>query len=218
MPSQRQQFFDTCVFVEATFDKAKFFSKAEKLLNTKFRTSNLVLEEIKELHRRRRTVYFRLTQYMKNQKDVDVKKLFSIVEDLCSNANDQKNLIEIIDSCVKSSKNHDERSNSLLRLTGRINTKFFAIIRLIEANQDKILISRRMQNDVWKALQPIFKNESDCKILTNLISVAMFEVLQFNFVTKDHTDFLSKKGEIYSAVYGGKTSNRSVEIIAIENS
>ena len=210
-------FYETSTLVECTFEAAPFFKKARDLLKPDFRTSKLVLEELNALSSRRRRSYSKLTNYLATVTRMDEEDLFGQIEAICLNKNDCRHMKELLSFCIRKSRNPAELKINLLSTIGRVNRHFSELILLIERNQARILISDRLNPVVFNALHPLFTNEMDRRIISNVISVSMFEYTAYLFVTKDVTDFYSKRNDIYRAVYGIDAANPTVVIIPLQD-
>jgi len=77
-------FLDTCIFIHATNNSTKWFNKAQAILKEKWLTSKIVVEELGEIHKRRKSIY-------SNISSIDYEKL------------EGKKTEDFYTSCIKSS-------------------------------------------------------------------------------------------------------------------
>jgi predicted transcriptional regulator len=93
------------------------------------------------------------------------------------------------------------------------------LIRLIGGKRETAFISDRQTPEIQRALKYIIKNGADRTIFSNVVSVAIFETILFDFVTKDSADYFENdtKEKIYRAIHGQGGTTLVVQLIPLSH-
>jgi len=200
-------FLDTCIFIHATNNSTKWFNKAQAILKEKWLTSKIVVEELEEIHKRRKSIY-------SNISSIDYEKLEGkktedfytscIKSALGGSKNDEYHLLELYNYLLKETKLKGTDILNKERIS-ILKETIFPILTVIKIrcgnivglfNQNPLYYDDHVVPEVWDTSGKYLRNQlykinggtqnkGDLRIVTDATIYSHDKNISLNIVTSD---------------------------------
>lgn len=232
-------FFDTNVFIHATNKTSELFNRCNTIISEEnWLTSNIVVNELKNVYKRRNQIYLNLGEVISNNyKDFDDKCTNDfyrkcLKSSLGSNKNDCKHIDELYYSSLEETKLKDtdilnrKKLEEIVSTLGfklfDIRTRFFKMVSLFNSAEfyDKHVVpagicdtlSKSLKNKLYK-LDYAKRNKQDLNIVVDASIYSNSQSINLDIITSDRY-LLENASSIESIIKMGCTQSQ-IKIIQI---
>jgi len=225
-------FLDTCIFIHATNKSTEWFNKAHKVVfKEEWLTSKVVVEELEEIHKRRKLIYSNLIsidyEKLEGKKTEDFYNK-CIKSTLGSNKNDERHLLELYHYILKETELNETTILNEERIKN-IQDTVYPLLRVIKVrcgnivssfNKDPLYYAKHVVPEVWNTsgkylrnqLYRIYggtQNKEDLRIVTDAALYSHDKNISLDIVTSD--------GYLVSVAINIKKTIKDMELHHIKN-
>ena len=164
-------FLDTCIFIHASHKHSGWFDKTRKtVFKEKWLTSNIVVEELEAIHKRRKTIYSNIISFDYNELEGEKIEIFynrCIKSALGGNKNDEKHLLKLYNYVIESTtlKNTDILNKERIEKMKAVIFHLLVDIKIRLGNfvhnfkNDALYYGEHVVPEVWDSLGKYLRNQ-----------------------------------------------------------